>query len=281
MTDDGLDESNTYPVFIDRDEAWNIVSNQIEVQEQLRTRGQQVLSILAAIAVVIAGISLSFDFSISESEFKNTLNSSSLSEADLRIILEFHQAAAAILLLISSLLIIFFIKRNYEASRHSPLKPGLGGREDRPIFVVTNSDYQSILGENQATARQYEEWISSNTKTLDRKRSKLNTANTDLYAILNSLIIAILLMVHASFVNVELLFYIDIIVFLEALFISVVLLKTRDKWLDIKSWPFTEKQKEDFPYLDTTEAFVIAFFTPWILISIGIPFYFLLIIISI
>lgn len=264
MADEHRDESYTHSAFINREEAWNIISNQIEVQEQLRTRGQQVLSILSAIAILVAGISLSFNFGISETELESTAPLTPFSEADLLVILEFHQVTAAMLFVLSLILVLAFIIRNYRASRHSSLKPSLGGREDFSISVVTNSNHQDILNENQLIAYQYEEWIASNTEILNRKRTELNLANVNLVYALNCLLLSALLLFHVSSVNLEDVFFTDLVILSEFSVIVLVLWKKRDEWLNFRSWPFTEQQKELFPYLDTGEIQAIILLTPLI-----------------
>lgn len=261
MADEDLDEPPNEIVLINKNEAWNIINNQIEVQEQLRNRGYQILSIFSAVAVLIAGISLSLSFTVPESAFENAIDSFWLSEFELSGFIVLHWIMSFLLVGMSSFLAISYIIRNYEASRHSSLKPGLGEGNKSPPFFITTDKNQNILDEHQVAAQQYNKWITSNAEILQEKRKKLNIAHYNLLFGVLCLCSAVFIYYYSNNVLVVPLSWIDILFFLLIVTYTRGLLKTRDEWRDWRSWPITEKQEANSPYLGTTEFFFIMIFS--------------------
>lgn len=103
MTDENQKKPHTYPTIVDRNEAWEILNNQTTVQEQLRTRGQQILTILSALAVVAVGVSFSLDSGVSNAAVENTVATTPLSEDMLRNFLSGHELISAFLIMLMSM----------------------------------------------------------------------------------------------------------------------------------------------------------------------------------
>lgn len=254
MAKDTNKESSVYPIIVTADEAWEIINNQINVQEQLRTKGQQTLQIVATVAVIIAGISITFDYSVPNAEIENVANDMPVSALDLSGTLLWNAFIIFFLSIIIIGLLVSFISRNYIASQHSSLQPGLGERRNHPVFVVRNNGHRELISEKSTSMQQFTRWIESNNHEISEKRQQLSKANTSLSLSLSALFIAGVLFMSILQVDIFPLLYFDAILFVLALFSVYVILKTRnERFLVRNSWPLTEQQIEDIPYLNTPE----------------------------
>lgn len=273
MADRNQEGSHSSPIIIDKDEAWEIISNQITVQEQLRTRGQQILKILSAVAVIVAGTSLSFDYSISDEALENTATTASVSEDVLRGFLIDNQIISIFLLILAGMYFISFVTRNYAASRHSSLQPGLGGRNDPSIIVAATDTSQDLFNGNHPIRQYYGDWITSNAEILENKRQQLGIANLSLVLLVDCLVMIVSLLNSASNAGIVMLIYIDAFLILQIIALVIFYAGSRDEWWNLSSWPLTKRQKERFYFLNTMEFAGTVLFCAILLISIVATLY--------
>lgn len=278
MADEKREGSYEYPIIITPDEVWKIIGNQIEVQEQLRRKGQQTLLILSSLAVIFtgaAGASIVFEFNVPDSEIENTASNLPTTTADVVITLIFNYLIAIFLLVIAFILFLGFIYRNYEVSRHSSLHPSLGERKEGSVLVVANSDYRELISDAQVEARQYEDWICTNNEILSEKREELEKANADFILLVASTVWALIIVFFVNVIRIIWLLYIDILILIITLLIVGFILLTRDKQLlTWKGWPVTKQQKEDLPYLDSLELHLSSIlYTGLVLVALYVVLY--------
>lgn len=239
---------------ITRDEAWKIISNQVAVQEQLRTKGEQTLRIIVAIAILVTGTSLVSGYNFSESEFEQAASSTPIPTSDLYIILGANFVAAIFLSLCFLFLLSCFLYRNYKASRHSSLQPNLGGEQSCSVLIVANDEYRELITNEKVGIHQYQEWIMSNHESLSEKRQQLSIANTDITLLIILLFLAFTLSMLSIYVAYIEVIIIDVILILFGFLFLAFLYWTRDEsLLNWRTLPLTEQQKADFPYMDTEE----------------------------
>lgn len=272
MADEKREDSYTDSIFISEDNAWEIINNQIIVQEQLRKRGQQTLRLLSTLAAIVVGtsvtLSVALNYNIWDANVEDTASSLAVAALDLRGTLFWN--SIIIFFILTSMITPFlsFLFRNYSASRHISLQPNLGGRKDNSIRVT--ADYRNIIGGKEIVMQQYETWIKSNDEKLADKRQQLDIANIDLSILIVStfLIIAI----HTSIINRDILIlvYIDFVLLIVPIVFVIFVLGTRDEPLrNWRSLPFTEQQKERFPFLRTVQFWMICLtYTPIFIFSI-------------
>lgn len=273
MTDENQKKPHTYPTIVDRNEAWGILNNQITVQEQLRTRGQQILTILSALAAVAIGVSFSLDSGISDAAVENTVATTPLSESMLRDFLSGHIIVSFFLLILVFMYFFSFVARNYAASRHSSLQPGLGERYEAPIRVAATTDYRNLLTGDQVLIQRYEEWIESNSRKLESKRHHLGIANMSLVLLFDCLVLRFLLLNTSSNAAVGGTIYIDLFLVMQVVFILFIYLATRDRLRSVNPWSLSQNHKEHFYFLDTMEFTGTVLFSIFILLTLLVSFW--------
>lgn len=186
MTNEGQRKSNTSRVFIDRDDVWEIINNQIEVQQQLSRRGQHILNILSALAVIIVGTTITID-GISNPDVESAVNYLPATQEDLWAFLFINVLFLTLLIFLSTGIFFLFVIRNYYVSRPMSLMPGLGGKDEQSIFVLGDDDYR------EPETNQYTEWIKSNADILSEKRHQLKRAHKNIVVSIVGFVFCVLL----------------------------------------------------------------------------------------
>lgn len=163
------EKATKYPIIITSEEAWEIIGNQLEVQEQLRTKGQQTLQLLIATVVIVAGASFALDYNISETRIREVASSLPTTASALAGTLLWNTLIMLFLLVISITVLTAFVLRNYAAFQHSALQPCLGSKENSHVLVTDDEEYLDFISGRNIRKEQFKAWIQTNNHKVSKK----------------------------------------------------------------------------------------------------------------
>ena len=237
-------------MFLTEEDAREIISNQIDVQEQLRSQGQQTVRLVIA-AIAAVGISsslslISIDYIPDNKEIQAAATRLPTTAQNIRGTLSWNTIIAIFAITIAILLFLAFFGRNYRAAQHTSLSPSLGTKDNKTIVISEKNGKKRM--------RQYESWVLENNQALAKKRENLNNAGTNLFYTFFLALLVLIIYVSLRDANIVSLLLVDIIFAIMSLsLLSVNTLIALEYVLNSEYLGEKWNMKEIFPYVNTVE----------------------------